>query len=131
MQGWSPLDVLPDIFMNVPDLVFAYTHDGRYLFVNEAAAEFLNAEPMDVIGSHWHDLGYSAEVMLPLTMRVSSVASTGKPEHYRLTTTPEKGLRTLDMSLTPLWSDSGNVLAVLAIAHDISEFFRTHASELS
>lgn len=123
MRNWSPIDVLPDILMDVPDLVFAYTVDGRYLFINSAAAEFLNAKPMDVIGAHWRDLGYPSEVMVPLAQRVATVGNTGKAEHYRFTSSPLRGLRTFDMSLTPLWSEVGNVLAVLAIAHDISEFF--------
>jgi PAS domain S-box-containing protein len=123
MQGCSPLDVLSDILMDVPDIVFAYTHDGRYLFINTAAAEFLGANPIDVIGCHWRDLGYPAEVMEPLTQSVGSVAATGRPAYHRFRTSPMRGSRMLDMSLTPLWSEEGNVLAVLAIAHDISEFF--------
>ena len=110
--------------MDVPDLVIAYTSDGRYLFLNRAASEFLHANPIDVIGRHWSDLGYSAEVMEPLCGHVAEVANTGEAEHHRFTATSRLGSRTFDMSLTPLWSDEGNVLAVLAIAHDISEFFR-------
>ena len=123
MRNWSPIDVLPDILMDVPDLVFAYTRDGRYLFVNTAAAEFLGTDPGDVIGEHWRDLGYPSDVMLPLTRRVAAVASTGEAEHYRFVSSPSRGLRTFDMSLTPIWSEEGHVLAVLAIAHDLSEFF--------
>ena len=123
VRDWSPIDVLPDILMDVPDLVFAYTRDGRYLFVNAAAGEFLGTDPMDVIGSHWRDLGYPTDVMMPLTMRVEAVANSGKAEHYRFTSSPKRGSRTFDMSLTPLWSEAGTVLAILAIAHDISEFF--------
>jgi len=124
MRESSPLDVLNDVLIDVPDLVFAYTSDGRYLFLNQAAAEFLHARPIDLIGRHWSDLGYSAEVMEPLCGRIAAVASTGEAEHHRFTATSRRASRTFDMSLTPLWSDEGNVLAVLAIAHDISEFFR-------
>jgi PAS domain S-box-containing protein len=131
MRNWSPVDVLPEILMDVPELVFAYARDGRYLFINEAAAEFLNADPMSVVGSHWRDLGYSPDVMLPLTRRVEAVASTGSAEHYRFVSSPERGLRTFDMSLTPMWSEQGNVLGVLAIAHDISEFFALESSRLA
>jgi PAS domain S-box-containing protein len=131
LRNWSPIDVLPEILMDVPDMVFAYTRDVRYLFVNAAAADFLNADPSDVIGRHWRDLGYPPAVMLPLTLRVEAVASTGEAEYHRFTSTPERGLRTFDMSLTPLWSEQGNVLAVLAIAHDISEFCGTNSASLS
>ena len=72
MLGWSPIDVLPEILMDVPDLVFAYTCDGRYLFVNTAAATFLGVKAMDVIGMHWRELGFPAEVMQPLVAHVAS-----------------------------------------------------------
>ncbi len=131
MLGWSPIDVLPEILMDVPDLVFAYTCDGRYLFVNAAAAAFLGVKAMDVIGMHWQDLGFPAEVMQPLVAHVASVASSGRPDYYRAFGSAEKGNRVFDMALTPLWSDEGNVLAVLAIAHDITEFFPDRLESLS
>lgn len=127
IQECSPVDVLPDILNDVPDLAFAYTDDGRFLFINTTAAQFLAVRPIDVIGKHWSDLGYSPEVFEPLIGRVAVVAGTGRSEHHRFTTTIRRGSRTFDMSLTPLWSEDGNVLAVLAIAHDISEFFRPRA----
>ncbi len=129
MRDYSPIDVLPDILQDVPELVFVYTHDGRYLFINSAAADFLQRKPIDVIGYHWRELGCVEEVMGPLTERVSVVAATGRPEYYRFHTSPLKGLRTLEMSLTPLWTEEGHVLAVLAIGHDITEFF--HPASLS
>lgn len=125
MRHWGPLDVVPEILADIPDLVFVYACDGRYLYINAAASAFLDTDPLDVIGYHWRELGYSPDVMLPLTQRVATVAESGTPEHYRVTSSRERGLKTFDMSLTPLWSEEGRVLAVLAIAHDISEFFET------
>jgi hypothetical protein len=78
---------------------------------------------MEVVGFHWNDFGFPPEIMVPLSRRVEEVAATGEAEHYRFVSSPMKGLRTFDMSLTPLWSEEGHVLAVLAIAHDVSEFF--------
>jgi len=89
MLGWSPIDVLPEILMDVPDLVFAYTCDGRYLFMNAAAAMFLGVGSMDVIGRHWSEMGFPPEVMQPLVERVSTVATTGRPEHYRVHGSPQ------------------------------------------
>ena len=123
MRDWDAIDALSEIFAEVPDLVLAFTADGRYLYVNATAAVFLGAEPIDVVGYHWRELGYPAEVMLPFTSRVEKVATSGAAEHYRFTSSSERGRRTFDASLTPLWSTDGNLLAVLAICHDISEFF--------
>lgn len=121
MKGWDALEALSEVLGDVPDLVFAYTRDERYLFINTAAARFLQAEPLDVIGYHWRELGHSAEVMLPLTSRIKAVANSGEPEYYRVIGSPERGSRILDMSLTPMRGSDGNVLAVLAIGHDITD----------
>jgi PAS domain S-box-containing protein len=120
----TPLDTLSEILGDVLDPVFAYTADGRYLFVNAAAAEFMDCAPLDVVGRHWQELGVPAEVMEPLTAQVAAVASTGRPQHYRFEATALRDLRVFDVSLSPLWTETHKVLAVLAIFHDVSEYFK-------
>jgi PAS domain S-box-containing protein len=89
MNECNPVDALPDVLMEVPDLVTAYTADGRYLFVNTAAAEFLGADPLDVIGRSWRELGYPDYVMEPLMERVVRVSDAGAPQYYNTITSPE------------------------------------------
>jgi PAS domain S-box-containing protein len=120
----SPLDTLSDIFGDVLDPVFAYTADGRYLYVNAAAATFMDCASLDVVGRHWEELGVPAEVMEPLAAKVAVVASTGRAQHYRFESTALRDLRVFDVSLAPLWTQARSVLAVLAIFHDVSEYFR-------
>ena len=120
----TPLDTLSDILGDVLDPVFAYTADGRYLFINAAAAKFMERTPIDVVGRHWQELGVPAEVMEPLAEKVATVASTGRSLHYRFEATALRDLRVFDVSLSPLWSETRSVLAVLAIFHDVSEFAR-------
>ena len=122
MRDYSPIDAVAEILNEVPELVFVFALDDRYLYINQAAALFLAADPFEVIGNHWSDLGYPAEVMEPLLLHVRQAAQTGEPERYRLTTSPGRGSRVLDVSLTPLRSDSDTVYAVLMLAHDITEF---------
>ena len=124
MRECSPLDTLSDIFADVLDPVFAYTADGRYLFINAAAAAFMERAPLDVVGRHWQDLGVPAEVMEPLAAKVAVVASTGRSVHYRFEATALRDLRVFDVSLSPLWTETRSVLAVLAIFHDVSEYCR-------
>jgi len=120
----SPLDTLSEIFGDVLDPVFAYTADGRYLFINATAAEFVGRAPLEVVGRHWRELGVPAEVMEPLAAKVAVVASTGRSQHYRFEATALRDLRMFDVSLSPLWTEARSVLAVLAIFHDVSEYFR-------
>jgi PAS domain S-box-containing protein len=120
----TPLDTLSDILGDVLDPVFAYTADGRYLFVNAAAAEFMDCAPLDVVGRHWEELGVPAEVMEPLAAHVAAVASTGRSQDYRFEATALRDLRVFDVSLSPLWTESRKVIGVLAIFHDVSKYFR-------
>jgi PAS domain S-box-containing protein len=113
----SPLDTLSEILGDVPDPVFAYTTDGRYLYVNAAAGEFMGLPPLE-------ELGVPAEVMEPLAAKVVAVASAGRSQHYRFEATALRDLRVFDVSLSPLWTEAGSVLAVLAIFHDVSAYFR-------
>lgn len=122
MRDCNPVDVLSDVLMDLPDMVFAYSTDGRVMFLNEAAATFLQADPVEVIGYHWRELGSPPHIMEPLMEHVLHVANTCTGDRYRFTTTPLKGSRTFDVSLAPLCCEAGDVFAVLAIMHDISEF---------
>jgi len=120
----SPLDTLSEIFGDVLDPVFAYTADGRYLFINPAAGAFMGSAPLEVVGRHWRDLGVPNEVMEPLAAKVAVVASTGRSQHYRFEATALRDLRVFEVSLSPLWTEERSVLAVLAIFHDVSEYFK-------
>ena len=104
--------------------MIAYTADGRYLFINAAAGTFMECTPLDVVGRHWQELGIPAEVMEPLTAKVAVVASTGRALRYRFEATALRDLRVFDVSLSPLWTETRSVLAVLAIFHDVSEYVR-------
>jgi PAS domain S-box-containing protein len=115
MQECNPIDALSGVLMDVPDLVLAFADDGRYLFANTAAAEFLGADPFDIIGRHWQELGYSPSVMEPLMERVASVFESEMPEYYTGTSSPERGGRDHLVSLTPLRCADNSVVGVLAI----------------
>ena len=124
MRDCTPLDTLSQMLGDVLDPVFAYTADGRYLFINAAAGAFMQQAPLDVVGRHWEELGIPAEVMEPLAAKVAVVASTGRALRYRFEATALRDLRVFDVLLSPLWTETRSVLAVLAIFHDVSEYVR-------
>lgn len=121
LNDHSPIDALPDILMDVPEMVFAFGAGGRYLFINHAAARFLGADPIEVIGYDWRELGYDAVVMEPLMELVRHVMETGETERHAMTSSAERGNRPIGLSLTPLRDEDGGVFAVLMIAHDLSQ----------
>jgi len=122
MRDYSPVDAVSEVLEDVPELVFVFTTDGRYLYVNKAAAAFLGDDPMDVIGRHWRELAYPAEVMEPLQAWIEQVAETGRPVRHLHRSSKKRGNRLFDISLTPLCSDDGSVYGVLQIAHDVTEY---------
>ncbi len=124
MRDCTPLDTLCDVLGDALDPVIAYTSDGRYLYINAAAGAFMERSSLDVVGRHWHELGIPAVVMEPLTAKVATVASSGRSLSYRFEATALRDLRVFDVSLSPLWTESHSVLAVLAIFHDVSEYVR-------
>jgi PAS domain S-box-containing protein len=125
----NPVDCLENILMDVPDLVFAFAEDGRYLFVNRAAAEFLGADPLDVIGYHWTDLGYPESVMHPFMEALDSVFVTGVPNIYTAQSSEERGSQLFDISLTPLLHGGSQIAAVLAIGRDVTKYRAADGSE--
>jgi PAS domain S-box-containing protein len=124
VRDYSPIEAVSELLMDVPEFVFVYGTDGRYLFVNRQAADFLGVEPLDVVGYHWRDLGYPEDIMEPLLARVLAVAASGVPDRYRLTSSPQRGSLELDFSFTPLRGDGPEVFGVLAIGHDITAYVR-------
>lgn len=122
IQDHSPVDAIAEVLADVPDLVFVFTPDARYLYINNAAAEFLGDDPLDVIGSHWRDLAYPEEVMEPLQAWIERAAETRQSARYTLRSSKQRGSRLMDFSLTPLRGATGEVYAVLLIARDIDEY---------
>lgn len=122
MRDYSPIDAVSEVLSNVPELVFVFTPDGRYLYVNEAAAAFLGDDPIDVIGRHWQELAYPAEVMEPLQAWIERAAADKRSYRHVHRSSEQRGGRWFDVSLTPLCCEEGGVYGVLLIAHDISEY---------
>lgn len=124
MEICSPLDCMSEVLQDVPDLAFAFHPDGRYLYANKAGASYLQHEPEDVIGFHWRELGLQSPVMEELMSHVTNVFETAQPEQFVLHGSERFGSRVFDMSMTPLHCERSEVVCVLAIAHDVTEYLR-------
>ena len=44
MESCSPIDTLEETLKDVPDIVFVYSEDDRYLFINRARLKFLGPD---------------------------------------------------------------------------------------
>lgn len=126
MKPYDVIDALSEGLLDVPDLVFAFTAAGKYLFVNNAAATWLGFERDALIGYHWSELGFPESVMAPFTAKIAEVAATDTPQWFQLQGSPERGDRVFDISLTPLHTLDGGVMAVLVISRDVTDYIRAH-----
>ncbi len=118
------LDALSEGLIDVPDLVFAFTPGGKYLFANTAAAKWLGFERDELIGYHWRELGFPERVMEPFMAKVAEVAQTDEPQWHQMVGSERVGNAVLDVSLTPLHTNDGGVMAVLVILRDVTEYVR-------
>lgn len=116
------IDALATGLNDVPDHVFAFTPDGCYLFVNQAAAAWLGLAPEDVIGYHWRDLGFDPDVLEPLTEKLAEVAESGVAVWHDMHGSERRGRPMMNISLTPLRSESGGVMGVLVIKRDVTRY---------
>lgn len=126
MNANDVIDALSEGLLDVPDLVFAFTPGGKYLFVNNAAANWLGFERGDLIGYHWSELGFPESVMAPFTEKIAEIAATNTPQWFQLQGSPERGSRIFDISLTPLHTLDGGVMAVLVISRDVTDYIRAN-----
>lgn len=122
MNPSDVIDALATGLNDVPDHVFAFTLEGRYLFVNLAAAEWLGHTQDEVIGYHWRELGFDPAVLEPLTAKIGEVAETGVAQWHDLYGSAKRGRPLLNISLTPLRCESGGVMGVLVIKRDVTRY---------
>jgi len=124
MKANDIIDALAEGLLDVPDMVFVFTATGKYLFANNAAAQWLGVERNDLIGYHWSELGFPAEVMGPFTDKISEVAARDQSDWFQMTGSAERGSRAFDISLTPLHTHDGGVMAVLVITRDVTRYLK-------
>ncbi|MBU0984328.1 MAG: PAS domain S-box protein [candidate division Zixibacteria bacterium] len=105
---------------NVPAAIALVQPDGRFLFVNELGARARGFEPRELIGKTMWDV-FPQEIADSQVQSVRRVIETGEglqtERHYR----DAGGWKWYSNNLQPFVDDSGKTVAVLIIAHDITE----------
>lgn len=104
----------------VPSPVFINDIEGRYLYVNKSAAQFLGKESREVEGTCIFDY-FPPEITARMIDHIREVYAHKKVVHadYVLTFRGDRHFFTL--LLSPLFNQDGEVTSVLEIAHDITE----------
>lgn len=115
-----------DIVEATDDAVISCDREGRILSWNRSAARMFGIEARDIVGRHVSALGESvaqADQIESLVGRVKTGETVSLP---RLPVTPHTGERFwISLTLSPVSDDDGSVIAVVAIARDISDAVKT------
>ncbi|MGA2919257.1 PAS domain S-box protein [Methanoregula sp.] len=111
---------------NSPDMIYFIDADGFVRYVNEFAAISMRARPGDLVGKHVNEL-FSPEIAGPHLEEILKVIANRQPSHREIFEILPAGGIWLDVHLSPLIDETGTVLGVLGLSHDISE--RKNAEE--
>lgn len=98
-----------------------YLHDGagRYLYASPSGANALGLSPEDMLGKHWRQLGFPAEIMERFDALRKAVLTTGKPVQARTSFPTLAGSCEYDYWILPLRNEQGRIYSTACIAREI------------
>ncbi|HET6907478.1 MAG TPA: GAF domain-containing protein [Rhodanobacteraceae bacterium] len=113
---------LDSTMSSVRDLVFRYTPDGRFDFVNQAMLDRLRMSREDVIGKSMEEMGFSRETAVAVRRDLQRVLETRTPVEGE---TPYANPSSLGghfaYKLAPIFDAEGDVKLIAGTALDISD----------
>jgi rsbT co-antagonist protein RsbR len=118
--------LLRGIIDTIPAGVIAKDIQGRYLFVNAAAADSIKRAPADILGKTDIDI-LPPDEAAAAAEREQHIIQTGQPMEREISMTLHDGVHTLLASNFPLFDEHGNVAAIGGLGTDITERKRAEA----
>ncbi|MFP4121173.1 PAS domain-containing sensor histidine kinase [Coleofasciculus sp.] len=113
--------LLNAILSNSSDFFLVCDRTGKYVYVNQPAAQAWGLHQKDCIGKTWHDLELSAEQMKQLDAQRENVLTTGESRTDEITLTTIQGVKDYEYTITRLDHLEGNGGAVVITFKDLSE----------
>jgi diguanylate cyclase (GGDEF)-like protein/PAS domain S-box-containing protein len=108
------------ILDNIPNIAWLKDKDGRYVAVNEPFCKGLGVTPEDLVGKSDHDI-YPTELAEKYEKNLQEVMVRGTRTYYEESTVNSDGTITyVEKTKTPIFNDSGAIIGVIGIAHDIT-----------
>lgn len=109
---------------NAPDLIFRFDRNLRHVYVNPRVVDLTGKQPQGFIGKTMEESGVPEEVCLPVNEALRKVFSTGKSRRIDFRYPSPRGRRHLQATLSPEFSDEGEVGAVVGISRDFTDIKR-------
>ncbi len=116
-------ELLRAVTEGTPDTIFVKDVEGRYLFLNEAAARFFGRPVHELIGRLDSEIFPRQEAHL-LQQRMQEVIESGNPVIFEETLTSGGMTRTFLAMKAPYRDGSGKVVGTIGISRDISDYKR-------
>jgi PAS domain S-box-containing protein len=115
------LDILRTVISATPDAIFVKDLEGRYVLVNDAAAQFLGKGPDQIVGRH--DLELYPEPTARAFMEADrAVLLAGEARTFENVATSSTGVSQVYLVTKGVYRDAeGTVRGVFGISHDITQ----------
>jgi len=116
--------ILDQFLSAMPDSVYLYDRDLRFLYASPSGFTSLGVEPSDMVGKTTRQLGFPPEIGV-VEADVRTVFTTGQPVAGQCRFPTPQGPRDYEYALAPIGDREGNVLSVLSMTRDATERRRT------
>jgi diguanylate cyclase (GGDEF)-like protein/PAS domain S-box-containing protein len=108
------------ILNNIPNIAWLKDKEGRYVAVNDPFCKSLGVESHDLVGKCDHDI-YAPELADEYEKNFKDVIATGTRTYYEESIVSLDGVvNFVEKIKTPIFNDSGDVIGIIGIAHDIT-----------
>ena len=108
------------ILDNIPNIAWLKDREGRYVAVNEPFSREFGLAPKELVGKNDHDI-YPPKRAVRHEKDSQGVMATGTRTYFEESTVDRKGkVQYVEKVETPIFSDTGVVIGVIGIAHDIT-----------
>jgi len=108
------------ILNNIPNIAWLKDKEGKFVAVNEPFSKSFGLAPNDLVGKNDFDI-YPHELALKYEKQFKEVMSTGQRTYFEESiVTWEGNTQYVEKIKTPIFNDSGSIIGMIGIAHDIT-----------
>jgi diguanylate cyclase (GGDEF)-like protein/PAS domain S-box-containing protein len=108
------------ILDNIPNIAWLKDREGRYVAVNDPFSRAFGLTPKDLVGKNDNDI-YPPERAVRHEKDSREVMATGTRTYFEESNVDRKGkVQYVEKIETPIFNDTGVVIGVIGIAHDIT-----------
>jgi PAS domain S-box-containing protein len=120
--------MLNEILSASPDCISIRDRTGKYIYVNQTAAQVAGLAQSDFIGKTCQQLGFPAEIMERFDAQLETVFTTGQPLTDETSFPTVDGVREYEYTIHPIGDINGKPQAVIVTVKDITKYKQATAT---